>query len=218
MIKYPNTTNSPSELGAVTARALSCRGRAHGAQVTRHPRIARACKATALASSMIVGSTVLALAAEPDVPPPAPDKLWGGCVLDEATVAGLIRSVGAGNGLQQSTAEVSFVVVYTLDNDNDGQPLSGSGSNFTGPVICTNPQAVNITAFAKDRSPLKEITDIPTQTDPGNATSADILESEEALILQYRLNNGGNAGDIEKRVCHTTEGNVDCFRIFPVAP
>ena len=58
------------------------------------------------------------------------------------------------------SGQVSFVVVYSLVNDNVGQRLSGS--NFTGPIICTNPDEVGITARDKNGGPLKETTDIPT--------------------------------------------------------
>jgi hypothetical protein len=172
-----------------------------------------ACEAMALASALVVFSSAQALA-QADPPGPAPNKVWGGCVLDvtspTGTVANLMADLEKG-GIP--SPEVSFVVVYTLANDNNGQDL-GNGT-FTGPVICTNRAEVDITAHDKNGNPLKETTDIPTQTDPGGATSVDILEAEEAFLLQYLLNTGDNAGDTEKRVCHTTDANVDCFRIFP---
>jgi hypothetical protein len=171
----------------------------------------------ALASVLLAGSSSQVLGTDP--PGPTADKAWGGCQLSATTVAGLKTDLSAIGGVPNP--DVSFVVVYVLKNDNDGQKL---GSNATGPVVCRDPAAVGITAFDKngeaggDLHRLRETTDIPTQTDPGNATSIDILAAEEAFTLQYTLNDGANAGKIEKRVCLTTKGNVECFRIFPVGP
>ena len=69
----------------------------------------------------------------------------------------------------------------------------------------------------EDGGPLKETTDIPTQTDQGlvPATKVNIRRAEEVFILQYDLDDGTDTGDIEERVCHTTGPNVDCFRSFP---
>jgi len=176
-------------------------------------------KATALASTLIMGGSIEALAQDP--PGPQADKVWGGCLLSGATVTELIADLEAAGGIASGQAEVSFVVVYTLTNNNNGQPL---GSNFTGPVICTDPDAVDITAFDKNGESggvrLKETTDIPAQTGPAGATSVDIKSAEEVFVLQYQLNDGANDGDTENRVCHTTDANVDCFRIFglPVIP
>jgi hypothetical protein len=168
----------------------------------------------ALASALVIGGSVQALAADP--PDPAANKVWGGCVLTPTTVTGLIGNIDDGPGIQGNQVKVSFVVVYTLAYDNNGQPLTGSGSPFTGPVICRNPSEVGITSLDNTGGLLKETTDIPTQTDPGvpKATSVDILDAEEAFFLRYVLNNGANIGKKENRVCHSTDGNVDCFRIF----
>ena len=216
MMTCSNTVNSRRGVSAVVDPAVVHRG----VQITRHSRITQACSAMALASAFIVGVSVQALAVDP--PNPEANKVWGGCVLSPTTVTGLVTSIQAGPKIQGNQVKVSFVVVYTLTYDNNGQPLLGSGSPFTGPVICTNPSEVGITAFDKEGEAggvthlLEETTDIPTQTDPGNANSVDILEADEMFSLKYHLNDGANAGDTEKRVCHTTVNNVDCFRIFPV--
>jgi hypothetical protein len=208
-----------SESSAVIDRLLGGKVadvRAGRAQATRWHGMASACKAIAVASTLVVGVSVHALATDP--PDPATDRAWGGCVLNPTAVTQLIQSIRDSSipgTIQDSQVKVGFVVVYTLANDNDGQPLGGS--TFTGPVVCKNPSEVGITALDNTGAPLKETTDIPTQTDPGpvKATSIDILAAEEAFALQYTLNNGSNAGKIEKRACYTTKGNVECFRIFP---
>jgi hypothetical protein len=33
-------------------------------------------------------------------------------------------------------------------------------------------------------------------------------------VLQYKLNDGALTGKTEKRLCQTTDGNTDCFRVF----
>lgn len=214
MMTCSNTVNSRRGVGAVVDPVVADRGGARGAQIARRPRIAQACSAMALASAFVAAVSVQALAAD-STPPPAKDKVWGGCRLSATTVSALENDLEAPGGIGNNKAAVSFVVIYTLANDNNGQLLKGT--DFTGAVICTNPSAVGIAAFDKTGTNLlTETTDIPTQTDPGNAPSVDILEAEEMFSLKYQLNGGANAGDIEKRVCHTTDNNVDCFRIFPV--
>ena len=219
MMAYSNTSISHPDVGVHLVGDMVAYGPCAGrAQIARWTEMTSACKAMALASALVIGGSVPALAVDP--PDPAANKVWGGCVLTPTTVTGLIGNIGVGQGIQGNQVKVSFVVVYTLAYDNNGQPLTGSGSSFTGPVICRNPSEVGITAFDKGGEGgqvlLKETTDIPTQTDPGvpQATSVDILDAEEAFFLRYVLNNGANAGKNEKRVCHTTDGNVDCFRIF----
>jgi hypothetical protein len=214
MMAHSNTSHSHADVnvGLLHARA-ACRSRAGRAQISRHPRITRACSAMALASALVVGSSVQALAQ--DVPIPEANKAWGGCVLDSSTVDALKARIRLGSGIKADSATVSFVVVYTLANDNDGQPLQSGPSNFTGPVICRNDSEVGkvgITAFDTSHNLITQTTDIPTQTHSG-VSNIDILEFEQASILQYRLNGGTNA--IEKRVCLTTDANVACFRIFP---
>jgi hypothetical protein len=176
-----------------------------------------ACAAVVLASALLLGGSVPALATNgpTDPPDPKPDHVWAGCVLDPATVDGIASAIEAGTG---SSADVSFVVVYSLSNDNDGQLLGESG--FTGPIICTpDTLQVGITAFQKNgTTPLTETSDIPNETDPnfvlGN--SVDVLETEEAFIIKYQHRDFEDTlGDIEKRVCHTVDGFVDCFIIFP---
>lgn len=174
----------------------------------------RACAGMAFASAMLLGGSLEALAGGGGgpIPSPAADHVYGGCTLSEGTLAGLAADARV-QGVEGPAAEVSFVVVYTLSNDNDGQSL-GEGGPFTGPIICINDTEVEITAKEADGDPLTEASDIPTDTDPGGADTVDVLETEESFIIKYQLN--GEPGDIEKRICHTVDGNVDCFIIRPV--
>ena len=180
-----------------------------------------ACAAMALASAILLGGSVEVLAQTPD---PAADHVYGGCVLSEAAIAALeidasVEDTG-GEEPEAVPARISFVVVYTLTEDpedNDGQTL-GAGS--TGPVICINPVDVNITAFEADgETPLTEQSDIPTDTDPNfeDGNTVDVLETEEAFIIKYQHRfDEETLGDIEKRICHTVDENVDCFIISPL--
>jgi len=184
----------------------------------------RTWKATVLAAALLVGGSIEALAQDP--PAPAPNKVWGGCVLNQDAVDGLIGSLEATGGIPVDQAAVSFVVVYTLTNPNNGQLLDATPNPdvYSGPVICTNP-AVAITAEEHDLDggPLKETSDIPGSctsapchdTHPaGAADDIDINSAEEVFLLQYTVNGGDLDGTKENRVCHTTDANVDCFRFF----
>lgn len=168
-----------------------------------------ACRVVVASAAMAAFLSGPAFAA---VDPPQPERVWGGCVLDPATVAEIQADVNVGIGLASATdIRVAFVVVYSL-NDNDGQgPVSlGPATGFTGPILCTNPAEVGIP------NEVTESADIPAQTGPSGATSIDILDLEEAMILRYDVNGGAADGTIEKRFCHTVGVNNDCFRISPL--
>jgi hypothetical protein len=45
-------------------------------------------------------------------------------------------------------------------------------------------------------------------------TGIDILDTEEALLVRYKINGGGRNGKIEKRLCHTVANKTDCFRLY----
>jgi hypothetical protein len=178
----------------------------------------------ALTAALLVGSTAHALAQAPD---PAADHVWGGCVLstgEGGTVGSLLADIADSDSadedpdLDQENLQVGFVVVYTLGNPNDGQPIDGGG--FTGPVICLNPNLVDVTAFEDDgETPLTETSAIPDDTGPDGADSVDLLAAEEVFILQYEINDDDEEsfidGNIEKRICHTVAGNSDCFIVSP---
>jgi len=207
------TSDLSGDIGGPSFGAgLDRRVRGGRAQTTRWCGMPSACKAMALALALVVGGSVQALAQDP--PNQEANKVWGGCSLDPATVSELETDIEAG-GIPN--AKVDFIVVYSQENPNNGQKRSGPG--YTGPVICTNPNEVDITAFDKNGEAggvrLSETTDIPTQTDAGGAMTVDILSAEEAFVLQHKLKDGSNTGEIQNRVCHTTDANVDCFLIFP---
>ena len=114
--------------------------------------------------------------------------------MSQDTVDALLLDVAAGQGI--GTPEVAFVVVYSLNNDNDGQPVAVQGqSGFTGPIICRNNEVAG------------SIADTSQTTDVGNVS---ILDAEEAFVLRVQ-----SGSSIAKRVCHTVNNNTDCFRISP---
>jgi hypothetical protein len=161
----------------------------------------------AAAAGMAIGTWASSAAFAVD--PPQPERVWGGCVLSPGTVAAIQADVNDGIGADADTdIQVAFLFVYSL-NDNDGQgPVkSGPVTGFTGPVLCANSDADFVDRVVLEPVKIKETDDVPS------SGTVDILDIEEAMILRYRLGNG----DIEKRVCHTTGNNNDCFRI-PQAP
>lgn len=119
----------------------------------------------------------------------------GLCTLDSTTVGALAGDVGdAVTGVNSSAVEVAFVVVYSISNDNNGQPVAGG---TTGPVLCTNPNAPIPFETSAD-------TDIP---------GIDILDSAEAFLLRFE--GSGGTTEPETRFCHTTNANVDCYLLGP---
>ena len=155
----------------------------------------RACAALVLSSVALAGTTAPLFAQ-------TANQVWAGCVLNTA-LANLQADVTAGASLT-APPEIAFVVVYSLNNDNDGQQITtGPPGNFSGPVICRNPAASIATAKQTD----------PIPVGGSGASSVDILDAEEAFILRYRINGGPNNGKVEKRVCHTVNSNTQCFRI-----
>lgn len=122
----------------------------------------------------------------------------GLCTLEDDTIAALQGDVAAGIGAE-GDVEVAFVVVYSLNNDNHGQPVA---DGTTGPVLCTNPDFVG--------------PDETAQTDqiPDTGT-VDIRDSSEAFILRYEPS-ATEAAEAEARFCHTVNANVDCFLVGPL--
>ena len=182
--------------------------------------MAGAWKAMVLASVLLVGGSIEAFAQ--DTPNPAKDKVWGGCVLDTlTTVPNLIADIQEGLNISDPGVTVSFVVVYTKANNNNGQPLTTPSGVLQ--VLLSARIRTRSTSPQKTRTeaPLKETTDIPGGIDGASpADDVDIKSVEEVFILQYKVNGGDLDGDTENRVCHTTDANVDCFRIIaaPVIP
>lgn len=141
-------------------------------------------------------------AALPPSSPPSVDHVWGGCRLTQAAVSGLESGVSADGEGPLSSPLVDFVLVYSLQNDNDGQLL---GTGYTGPILCTNPNNVNLAATGEN-------TPIGTLAAP-----VEITALEGVLFLQHETVPGVPSSR-EKRVCHTVAGNTDCFLIRPASP
>ena len=120
----------------------------------------------------------------------------GTCNLSSTTVNSLRSDVASGIGSAAGDVEVAFVVVYSINNDNNGQPVA---TGTTGPILCTNATVVN-----------RETTDQTTQI-PSSGT-VDIFDSSEAFILRYQHS---GASEAESRFCHTVNANVDCFHLSP---
>jgi hypothetical protein len=144
------------------------------------------------------------------VPGPAPNAVWGGCVLGSDLVGDLEEKIGAGSNQLDPT--VSFVVVYTM-KDNDGQEFT-TGPNrgqFTGPVICINDDAVEGVGI----DDTQQTATIPSGS---SANTVNTLDAEEVFILRYALADGDDAGVVEKVLCHAVNDQMYCFRISPLLP
>jgi hypothetical protein len=150
-------------------------------------------------AGLLSGFSLQAMAA-----PPPPNRIFFDCTF---TTTGLQTFLGPGINVNQfvgGTVRASYILIYVRENPNDGQAIKnppGAPPTFTGPILCRNSDNTNVV-------PTTQTTPIPGA--PG--TTVDILGAEEALHLQYRRN-ADNV--IEKRVCHTVAGNVDCFLIQP---
>jgi hypothetical protein len=143
----------------------------------------RSLAAAALAAALLIGVSGAALAQ-------TADRVWADCQLSPETVTSLLGDVGGIASNNAGSQEVAFVVIYSISNENNGQPVETR--DFTGPVICRNPAVVGITATQ--------------QTDP--IGTVDILDAASAFLLRYR-----DGGTLRNRVCHTVDSNTDCFRI-----
>ena len=97
---------------------------------------------------------------------------------------------------------VDFVVIYTLNNPNDGQTVSGG---FTGPVLCVRPAIGSLPAVTATAVP-------QTEQIPSGSGAVDLLGIETALITQYRIP-AGDSGDKQKRFCHSVGEANDCYNI-----
>jgi hypothetical protein len=150
------------------------------------------------------------------VDPPMRNRVWAGCVLDTITVGAIRTAVQAGRDIDDPNVEVSYVVIYSKNNANNGQPLTPQpGGGFTGPVICR-----------AEGPPIGKT----TETDAFEDTTAALIDTSEALVLRYGYPAGAPASSqrLESRFCHSVansntrnpstappETNTDCFRVFP---
>jgi len=119
------------------------------------------------------------------------NRIWAGCTLGDlaADLEEQIQNQSGSGPRNIADAEVAFVVVYSLNNGNDGQPVGTSG--FTGPVICTAP------GFS-----------IATTSQTATINNANILDAEDAFFLRYQV-----GSSVRKRVCHTVGSSTDCFTV-----
>lgn len=183
------------DLTGVAGRGLTGRGvdLAPKAPMSRSAGARGSCAILAAAAVLVAAASAPASIANAQDAPNL-NRIWAGCVLSPEAIDALSADVAAGQGI--GTPEVAFVVVYSLNNDNDGQPVSVAGrSGFTGPIICRNDGVAGSIAGT-------------TQTD--NVGPVTILDAEEAFVL--RVQSGSSTA---KRVCHTVNNNTDCFRISP---
>jgi hypothetical protein len=160
-------------------------------QKSRRRESGLACATMALAAFLLMGASVQALAQ-------TPGHVWAGCELSATAVDQLETTLDDAGIIDP---EVAFVVVYSLNNDNDGQQVAGG---FTGPVICRNNDVVSAP------TPTTQTNDI------GSASATvTVLDGEEAFLLRYQFEGEEEENDIEKRVCHTVDSETDCFLIVP---
>lgn len=176
-------------------------GRSHGGR--QAVRFGMACGA--LATLLLTAGAPAAVAQEPN-------RVFADCVLNSNgqgsnfidTLAGLEGDILATNtnnpnDTDLASATIAYVVVYAIDNDNNGQEIEDGGEptgEFTGPVICVHPDF--------DIVPALQTTDIP---------DIDILDLQDALILRHTPAGAGETVPDANRICHTTDGNTDCFDI-----
>jgi hypothetical protein len=150
---------------------------------------------------LLAGGTHSAMAVDVGDVDVIPDQVYAECELSADAVEALVESIEDVNSPNPNDAEivgeVSYVVVYVVGNDNNGQEIVDDGSSlgFTGPVICVDADAVGI-------EPALQTDDIP---------GVDILDLQDALILRHAPAGDGAPG--ANRICHTTDGNTDCFDI-----
>lgn len=149
---------------------------------------------------------------------PLANRVWAGCTLNSTTVNNIRSRMNLGAGIDTTQTDVSFIVVYTFKNPNNGQKLTAGGE--TGPVVCIAPNV----RIEKTR----EAEDIPTAEDQGaSVLNVDLLDLSEALLIRYGYTLG-TANIKENRFCHTVanpatgtpgnpppETNTDCFRVYP---
>jgi hypothetical protein len=156
-----------------------------------------------------VGLTWLALSATAsatsDTSTLLADRAWGGCRLSASVQNSIKNAVKNASGGKLSSVTVDFITVHSVTLDNDGQPLAVGGGN-SGIILCTFPgTTANVTT---------ETTQIPNPTNHPGSTNIDVIQVQQQAVQQYKINDGTRAGKIEKRVCQTTLGNTDCFRVF----
>lgn len=150
-------------------------------------------------ATAILGSSSVAATANN---PPLKDHAWGGCTLS-SSVQNTIRKALQAESSAFGTVSVDFIVIHTVATQNDGQPLKSGGN--TGVVLCTFP--------GTNAKVTTETTPIPNAGDQPGSTNIDILQVQQQAVQQYKINDGARANKTEKRLCQTTQGNTDCWRV-----
>jgi hypothetical protein len=158
-------------------------------------------RAALLAMSVLVPLTMAAPEAAAQV---AEDRA-AKCVLPNivrgAIQVALNANLGPLNGGRAgSNLAVDVIVIHSVNNENEGQPLNGGG--FTGPIVCSFAGPLPIGVPYQIRN--------TTADTPVN--NIDLLASEIQTQVQYRRRSDGKK---EKQLCLTTKTNNDCFRIVP---
>ena len=164
----------------------------------------------ALVILALAGWVLPATAQQPG--PPTANQVFANCVLGNTsppppgtinTVAGLqadiLRANPSGNANKIANPTIAYVIIYEVDNDNNGQPLVdrfGNPVGFTGPVICVHPDF--------DITPVLQTTDIP---------NVDILDVQDALIVRTTPEGADPSVADANRTCHTTDGTTSCYNI-----
>lgn len=160
----------------------------------------------AFAMLLAVANGSAPASATPDL---KPNHAWGGCSLPSTLRTQLNNAIKATASSKFASVAVDFIVVHTIALDNNGQPLTAAaGGGHSGVILCT------FKGGTSAATPTLETTAIPNAANHPASTNIDILSNQQQSVLQYKLNDGSLAGKVEKRVCQTTDGNTDCFRVF----
>lgn len=168
----------------------------------------RAAKSLAMlmAAGLALGFAGQALAGPPGGP--AANEVFSACSYDPAALDGILNIGASDRGKFADSGDVvssNYIVIYVRDTQNNGQELDAGGA--TGPVVCV--------ANTDTASASAESVPIPNDIDQPDAVSIDILATQGGSILQHRVNGGDRGGDIENRVCLSTDTGVDCVLVQP---
>lgn len=210
----------------LTGRAARTTKNREREETTMSAATARGLRGPAATAAAIAVAAALAWPLPGRATPPNPEavdgplanRVWAGCTLNSTTVTNIRGRMNLGAGIDTSQTDVSFIVVYTFKNPNNGQKLLAGGE--TGPVVCIAPNV----RIEKTR----EAEDIPTAEDQGaSVLNVDLLDLSEALLIRYGYTLG-TKNIKENRFCHTVanpatgtpgnpppETNTDCFRVYP---
>jgi len=161
--------------------------------------------AVVAAVALAAGVSAQAFAAPPGGP--TANEVFSGCTFDAAALDNILN---IGNSDRNALTDVDadpagdvvadYIVIYRVGTQNNGQALSAGGT--TGVVVCVS---TNKTVSAS-----AEGVPVPNGVDQPGASSVDILATQGASVLQYQVNGGDRDGQIENRLCHSTDTGTDC--------